>query len=66
MRPFYNTPGLFNPPAPTKVRTGKELLYWLEDRYRDYRDDCNKGYCQMDKAVCDKFEKDIAEAKAKA
>ena len=61
MKPFYNTPSPcnFNVPAP-KILSKKEQLYKLEDQYSYYREDCNKGYCELDKKVVEKFTSDIA------
>lgn len=57
------TPSIVNPLPLKHERTGQELIDWLEDRYSDYRHDCDYGYCTFDKSIADKFEADIAEAR---
>jgi len=64
MRLFHNTPQPHNAPTHPKQRTGTELLHWLEDAFRDYREDCALGLCKEDPAVVAKFKADIAAAKA--
>jgi len=51
MKPFYNTPQLHNPPFEPPQKTGKDLVYHIEDKISNYLDDCNKGYCTLDKQV---------------
>jgi len=51
MKPFYNAPQLHNSPFEAPQKTGKDLVYHLEDRISYYLDDCNKGYCALDKTV---------------
>jgi hypothetical protein len=51
MKPFYNTPQLHNPPFESPRKTGKDLIYHLEDKISNYLDDCEKGYCALDKTV---------------
>ena len=50
MRPFHNTPQPHNPPNPIPPqKMGKELIEHLENIIDDYLDDCDKGYCHLDK-----------------
>ena len=51
MKPFYNTPQLHNPPITRQEKTGKDLVIHLENKISNYLDDCNKGYCTLDKQV---------------
>lgn len=49
MKPFHNTPQLHNPPFESPRKTGKDLIHHLEDKISNYLDDCEKGYCALDK-----------------
>ncbi len=57
------TPQPFSVPPPMKVRVGKELLYWLEDNYADYRKSVVDGLCSDDPKVHLDFKTKIAAAK---
>jgi hypothetical protein len=63
MRPFHNTPTCYSAPTKKEELAGRDLLIDLENRYADYRDACNKGYCKSDPAVHAKFIADIAAAR---
>jgi len=64
MKPFYNTPQLHNPPAPVPPqKTGKELIYQLEDRIENYLDDCNKGYCSLDLKALEELRTELRQAR---
>jgi len=62
MRPFYNTPQLHNPPFESPRKTGKDLIHHLEDKISNYLDDCEKGYCALDKTVLSGLHEELAVA----
>jgi len=62
MKPFYNTPQLHNPPFEPPQKTGKDLVYHIEDKISNYLDDCNKGYCALDDKVLAGLREELAAA----
>ena len=66
MKPFYNTPGLVNPPyqqRQPKQPTGQELVDWLEIFYADYRKDVENRLCQDDPKVHAEYKRKIEAAR---
>lgn len=58
----HNTPSLFTLSPPPKVELkGRELLYKLEDDYRDYREACENRLCESDPKIHAKFRTKIVE-----
>lgn len=62
---FNNTPGLRTVPSKPVELTGKALVDQLEKEYLQYREDCNKGYCQYDADAGAAMRAEITQAKAK-
>ena len=62
MKPFYNTPQLHNPPFEPPQKTGKDLIYHLENKISNYLDDCYKGYCTLDKKALAGLREELAVA----
>ena len=62
MKPFYNTPQLHNPPFNPPQKMGKDLIYHLEDKISNYLDDCQKGYCALNKTVLSGLKEELAVA----
>ena len=62
MKPFYNTPQLHNPPFEPPQKTGKDLIYHLENKISNYLDDCYKGYCALDKKALAGLREELAVA----
>ena len=58
------TPQPFSLPIRPKERTGKELLYWLEDNYSDYRHGVCNRLCEDDPKVHLDYKAKISAARA--
>ena len=64
MRPFYNTPGVINPPSQEPpTLTGQALIDKIENEYAYDCDDCNNGDCKSDPAVHAEFRDRLRRAK---